>query len=113
MKFILAITTFNRLNYLKNCIQSWENTRSHDFNWKLVVADDGSEDGTIAYLESLKIENIEVVVIKNKRLGVHQQMNTVLNYLETIDYDFFLSRWWYYIFKIRLGWAVLWNSYKN
>ena len=40
------------------------------------------------YLDSLKIKNAKVVVIKNKRLGVHQQMNTILNYLETIDYDF-------------------------
>ncbi len=88
MKFTLAITTFNRLNYLKACLDSWIQTRSIDVDWTLIIADDGSDDGTTDYLDSLKIKNAKVVVIKNKRLGVHQQMNTILNYLETIDYDF-------------------------
>jgi glycosyltransferase involved in cell wall biosynthesis len=86
--FILAITTFNRLNYLKTCLDSWCQTRSKDINWTLIVADDGSEDGTLEYLETLRIESSAVVVIKNKRIGVHQQMNTILSCLEQMDYDF-------------------------
>ena len=46
MKFTLAITTFNRLNYLKACLDSWIQTRSIDVDWTLIIADDGSDDGT-------------------------------------------------------------------
>lgn len=85
---ILAITTYNRIEYLRECILSWKNTKTEDSNWILIVADDSSDDGTIEYLEALNIENTDVVILKNKRLGVHQQMNTILNYLENIEYDF-------------------------
>lgn len=86
--FILSITTFNRLEYLKSCVTSFVKTRSHNYNWTLIIADDGSTDGTIDYLDTLKIDKTKVVVLKNKRLGVHQQMNTILSHLENINYDF-------------------------
>ena len=86
--FILAITTYNRYEYLKECIYTWEITRNATASWQLVIADDGSNDGTLEYLDSLIIEKAEIIVIKNKRFGVNQQMNTILNYLESIDYDF-------------------------
>lgn len=86
--FILAITTYNRIEYLKECLDSWNNTRSKAVTWKLVVADDGSNDGTLEFLDQLQFENCEVMILKNTRLGVHQQMNTVLKYLEQIEFDF-------------------------
>lgn len=86
--FVLAITTYNRLHFLKKCIESWDKTKSNDVNWTLVVADDGSTDGTIAYLNSLNYKNVDTIIIKNNRIGVHQQMNTVLQKLENINYDF-------------------------
>ena len=44
--------------------------------------------GQLEYLDSLKTDKIKLVVIKNKRLGVHQQMNTILSRLESIQYAF-------------------------
>lgn len=86
--FILTITTFNRLQYLKACLDSWGKTRSTDINWKLIIADDGSTDGTLEYLNAIKFENTEVIIIKNERIGVHQQMNTILKRLQNINFDF-------------------------
>lgn len=86
--FILAITTYNRLSYLKGLIDSWKKTKSENINWHIVIADDGSNDGTIKYIESLRIADTQLTLIKNNRLGVHQQMNTIIKKLETIDFDF-------------------------
>ena len=87
-KFILAITTYNRKNYLKSCVESWLKTRSQDYNWSIIIADDGSKDDTLLYLKNLNIENTSIKIIENNRIGVHQQMNTILEKLETTLFDF-------------------------
>ena len=86
--FVLTITTFNRIEYLKECLDTWNKTRSKDVTWQLVVADDGSNDGTLEYLKQLKFEDCEVNIIRNNRIGVHQQMNTILSHLANINFDF-------------------------
>ncbi len=86
--FVIAITTYNRVEYLKKCIHTWVETKNNNVSWVLVVADDGSTDGTLDYLSSLNIENTTIVILQNNRLGVHQQMNTILSSLENTDYDF-------------------------
>ncbi|RFC55955.1 glycosyltransferase family 2 protein [Brumimicrobium aurantiacum] len=88
LSLILAITTYNRIEYLKECLDSWNRTRSTNVVWHLVIADDGSNDGTLEYLSQLKLNNCEITVLKNNRIGVHQQVNTILNYLEQIQFDF-------------------------
>ncbi|MFT6947576.1 MAG: glycosyltransferase involved in cell wall biosynthesis [Vicingaceae bacterium] len=107
MDFILSVTTFNRINYLKSCINSWVDTRSENETWKLLIADDGSTDGTLNYLDQLSIDNCEIITIKNNRIGVHQQMNTILHRLETISFDMcfkvddditFLKKGWDYLY---------------
>ena len=86
--FVIAITTYNRVEYLKKCIHTWVETKNNNVSWVLVVADDGSTDGTLDYLSSLNIENTTIVILQNNRLGVHQQMNTILSSLENTEYDF-------------------------
>ncbi len=49
-KFSVVITTYNRLSFLKRAIQS---ALDQSVNCEVVVADDGSSDGTKEYLESL------------------------------------------------------------
>lgn len=47
----IIIPTFNQLKYLKNCIESiWKYTRQP---YELIIIDNGSKDGTGAYLRSL------------------------------------------------------------
>jgi len=86
--FVLAITTVNRRAYLKSCIDSFINTRNRSYNWKIILADDGSEDGTIEYIDNLQFVDIDIIIIKNYKIGVHQQMNSIFNKLENIVFDF-------------------------
>jgi len=86
--YILAISTYNRIEYLNECINSWNITKSNDVVWKILIADDGSDDGTLEYLSQLEVENCEITILKNNRIGVHQQMNTILSHLEHTEFDF-------------------------
>lgn len=88
MKFVLAITTYNRLPYLKRCVDSWKITKSKITTWTLIIADDGSTDGTIEYLDQLDVPDSTLMLIKNKRIGVHQQVNTILAGLDRLNFDF-------------------------
>jgi glycosyltransferase involved in cell wall biosynthesis len=85
---VLAITTFNRKDYLKSCVESFMATRNSSYLWTLVIADDGSTDGTLEFINELEYADTEIIVIANNRIGVHQQMNSILSTLENIDYDF-------------------------
>lgn len=87
MTFILAVTTYSRLPYLKRLIQSWYSTRSGSCNWQLIVADDGSGDGIIAYLEQLAEEEPNFTLIRNQRQGVHHQTNSIIKVLERLSFD--------------------------
>jgi glycosyltransferase involved in cell wall biosynthesis len=86
-KFILAITTYNRINYLKDCLDSWDSTRSLQNSWTVIVADDGSSDGTLKYLQTKQFNNCDVILLQNNRIGVHQQTNTIIEKLETLPFD--------------------------
>ncbi|MCB0487322.1 MAG: glycosyltransferase [Cyclobacteriaceae bacterium] len=86
---ILAITTFNRLHFIRSLIRSFVNTIDTKNNqWLIIIADDGSTDGTHDYLDSLEIDNLSVEVIRNNRQGVHHQFNTIVKALEKKSYDF-------------------------
>lgn len=87
-KVVLAITTYNRLDYLKNCIETWNQYRNQDYSWYLIIADDGSEDGTIEYIKNLHIENVHKHVILNNRTGVGYQTNKILRYCSELDFDY-------------------------
>lgn len=87
-KLVTAITTYNRLEYLKCCIESWNNTRDLGHEHLLIVADDGSKDGTLEYLENLKIENVNIHLILNNRMGIHFQVNQILKYCSEIDFEY-------------------------
>lgn len=109
MHFILAITTFNRYDYLKQCIASWSATRSVDAKWTLIVADDGSDDETLNYLESLSIDGVEKMVLKNKRIGVHQQMNEIIKVLDGMEFDICFKADDDITF-LKEGWDLLYHS---
>jgi len=85
---ILAITTFNRLHFVKILIASFIETIDISLgSWQIIIADDGSTDGTLEYLEALKIENLPIEVIRNNRQGVHHQFNTIVKVLEKRTFD--------------------------
>jgi glycosyltransferase involved in cell wall biosynthesis len=85
-KYVLAVTTYNRLNYLKNLINSWLEHRNVYAEWTLIIADDGSTDGTIEYIDNLELL-VKKIIIKNKRKGIHHQVNQIIKILSDIEFD--------------------------
>ena len=85
-KIVTCVTTYNRINYFKKFYESWLATISDEFNHKLIVADDGSNDGTVKLLNS--IESEKVIVIYNNRLGVASQTNSLLYKSIDVEFDF-------------------------
>lgn len=84
---VFCITTYNRVTYLQDCINTFLATKSDNLNWHIIVADDGSTDGTLEYLENLDIE-IPLIIIKNKRAFISRQSNSLFEVCKYINYDF-------------------------
>lgn len=70
MNFVYCVTTYNRLSVLKNHIETWYATINKSHTWNLFIADDGSTDGTIDYLNTLQLSGINIKCIFNKRRGI-------------------------------------------
>ena len=87
MKFVLACTTYNRLSFLKQMVESFVSTVNRSHEWTLLIADDGSSDGTLEYLHSLSFEFCEFIIFSNYRIGVHGQKNVLIKNLENRDFD--------------------------
>lgn len=89
-KVLVGIKTFNRIEYLKECIQSLCRTACQVyFDIVIAVADDGSTDGTIEYLEELDVA-FELHVIKNQRAYVSGQFNSLVRLGKELDVDFYI-----------------------
>lgn len=88
-KISVGIKTFNRLPYLKECIESLVRTVDAEFETVIIVADDGSNDGTVEYLENLRIP-FEFHVIRNKRAYVSGQANSIFERAMEINSDFII-----------------------
>lgn len=87
MKVLLAITTYNRLDYLKKTLESWDRTKNPKYKWTVIVADDGSTDGTLEYLEDFK-KHHNTHIIKNSNRGVHYQLNSIFKLCEDLKYKY-------------------------
>ncbi len=85
---VLGVTTWNRLPYIRRFVESFVETRSRHLRWALVIADDGSTDGTIEYLRDLSIPDCQVVLIENKNASVAGQTNSILRAAEALGFDF-------------------------
>ena len=76
-RLILAVKTLNRISYLRQCLATWSSTANIvDFLWKIVVADDGSQDGTLQYLETFG--PAPITLIRNQRRYAVGQFNSIL-----------------------------------
>lgn len=84
--FILAITTYNRKQYLEKMLRSFLHTQSAD-RWEIIIADDGSNDGTVEYVKQLAIPDTDITLIENNRTGTHHQTNTIIRELEHRKFD--------------------------
>jgi glycosyltransferase involved in cell wall biosynthesis len=85
-RLVLAVTTFTRRDYLKECLNSWAATRNPAYHWLVIIADDGSSDGT---LEDLKRPDfgVDCHVIRNERRSVGGQCNTIFDVCRRLKFD--------------------------
>jgi len=79
----IGVTTYNRLGYLQEFLHSFEKTRSLEHNWCLIIADDGSEDGTIEWLlDEYQASGFGIVILQNDSTGIARQSNSIINYFK-------------------------------
>ncbi|WP_444897723.1 glycosyltransferase family 2 protein [Microbulbifer sp. SSSA005] len=86
-KVIIAIKTYNRLDYLSECLKTWLASADPKYDWVVIVADDGSTDGTLEYLEMLDFP-FELHILKNRRKYAVGQTNTIFDLCKNIGFDF-------------------------
>jgi glycosyltransferase involved in cell wall biosynthesis len=85
---VLGITSFNRLFYLRKCIETFLKTKAECFQWTLIVADDGSTDGSVEYIQRLKPVDCNVILISNGKRSISYQTNTIFKMSEIIKFDY-------------------------
>lgn len=104
LNFVFAVTTFNRLAYLKKLFTSFFETRNPDINWQIIVADDGSTDGSLEFLEGLERQH-KITLIRNQRVDITRQTNTILKTLSVMEFDFCFKSDDDVVFK-KAGWDL-------
>ena len=81
-RFVTGVTTIDRKEYLQQFVNDWSKTRDMDALTTLIIADDGSTDGTLEWLcEDLEIPDSKIVVIRNDGLGIARQTNSIIDYV--------------------------------
>jgi glycosyltransferase involved in cell wall biosynthesis len=83
----MSLTTFNNKRYLQEFIYSWEKTKSHKYHWVLIIADNGSTDGTIEYLSSIK-PFWQFTLIQKQGLSDAELVNTIFDECKNIKFDY-------------------------
>jgi hypothetical protein len=76
-RIFIGIKTYNRVEYLRHCLASVIETLEPGFDYVVAVADDGSDDGTEAYLASLRLP-VDLAVIRNRRRYASGQFNELV-----------------------------------
>lgn len=79
-RLLIGVSTFQRLPYLERFITSFAETRNRSYRWTLVVADDGSNDGSVEFVKRLRIDGVRIVVVSNFARGIAGQTNSILSY---------------------------------
>jgi GT2 family glycosyltransferase/CDP-glycerol glycerophosphotransferase (TagB/SpsB family)/glycosyltransferase involved in cell wall biosynthesis/ubiquinone/menaquinone biosynthesis C-methylase UbiE len=71
----IIIPVFNKLNLTKQCIENiFKNTEYP--NYEIIIVDNGSSDGTLEYINSLKSSNSKISFIRNNsNLGFAKAIN--------------------------------------
>jgi len=84
--FITGVTTVNRKEYLQRFVSEWISTKSTNADSTLIIADDGSSDGTLEWLEEeLEIPHSDLIVIRNNGQGIARQTNSILEFVSKME----------------------------
>lgn len=88
LEVVLAVTTYNRLDYLEKFVETWLLTRNPYYKWHFIINDDGSSDGTVEYIKNLSINDTDIHIIYNERKGVHEGTNAIIDRINKINPDY-------------------------
>lgn len=94
-KISVIVPVYNTEEYLERCIRSiMEQTYK---NLEIIVVNDGSVDGSLNILESLKKEDDRIVIINQENMGVSKARNKGLDYttgefITFVDSDDFIEK---------------------
>lgn len=87
--FVFGVTTFNRLPYLCGLLDSFSRTAGREFSWLVIVADDGSTDGSQAFVKRwASASNVDVILIQNSKAGIAGQSNSILKAASQFNFGF-------------------------
>ncbi|ULB45240.1 tetratricopeptide repeat protein [Limnospira fusiformis KN01] len=84
---VISSTAFNSKNTLEKFINSWEKTKSNKYHWILIIADNGSTDGTVEYLFSIK-PYWQLTLIQKQGLSHAELVNAIFDECQNIDFDY-------------------------
>ncbi|MDQ8197555.1 glycosyltransferase family 2 protein [Pelagicoccus enzymogenes] len=98
MRFSVVTALFNGLDYTKKYLESLESTLV-GVDYELILVDDGSSDGTRAYLKSLEGRTKVKVLLNDRNLGFAKSNNLACrqatgDYLVFLNNDILLSPGW-------------------
>lgn len=93
----IAITAYNRLEKTRRCVESVLRY-SLDFDYELLLIDNGSTDGTQEYFQSVPYKK-KVIWRVTKNIGVNYSLSLVLRYFKTeyiiwITNDTYVTKNW-------------------
>ena len=88
MNLVYGVTTYNRVNVLKQNLEGWDKTRDKSHQWTLIICDDGSTDGTKDFIQFFSPQGVNVVRKFNKRIGIGPQINCIFEYTASIPFDY-------------------------
>jgi glycosyltransferase involved in cell wall biosynthesis len=73
----VIIPTYNREKFLPGIIDAWKQVDSQtNFNYEIIFSDDGSTDGSVAYLES--VESLPITILRNAHGGASSARNAAI-----------------------------------
>ena len=85
-KVDIIIPTYNRLEFLQNCLKSlWFKTK---IDYRLFIIDDCSNDGTTEWLANLNHPKLQAIILNKERRGLTYGFDAL--------YDFIQNMNWYY-----------------
>lgn len=85
-KLIMGVKTWNRVDYVREFIDTFISTRNPRYDWTLIVADDGSTDDTLEYLRNLQ-SPVPIRVIENKSAYACGQFNSINDVAAEMGFD--------------------------
>ncbi|WP_368031185.1 glycosyltransferase [Arcobacter sp. s6] len=79
IKVSVIIPTYNRLKLLPNIIECWKKVdKVTKYKYEIIFSDDGSEDGSLEFLE--QVNDLPIIVLRNDHGGASKARNNAISH---------------------------------